>query len=1318
MFETKFLHISKLYGRYQKKFEELRGQPDWGDWPDDNNFFDAGKIQLAGGSDYSGYEYLADRRNKYFYLQCLLHGAAKKLTEEGERTDEFGDYEDSLLDFLVNELKLLLGMFCFIDPRSGTEDEAQSIYLLGRFNESELKPSFTFPFFVNTKNIRNNREFHKVPDEWLAFYLDFNTATREHLLFKHDFVKFFGEQDWRRNKGPEKRHRVFYASSGEIDHTILQWLFCSLRPDIGLNRPFPIRVSHLLKDKSEVEEDVKECLRRHGQVADSIITTKGVERFLGKPSGKRGRAEKGQPKSATIKEWLQCFGLLNDTGRKLPTERLLAAIEFFYFHLTYRKVEKGKGEKEIGLDVEGYFSKYEGEGGYYSDWRSGSPGLVEKVEKFIECCENNLPVRNKSYQDIRGRINSHVALDKKLSDVVWSYLSLLEAFAAEKPGVKFAEYARFNVLSHFFQRYVLPLYSPLHKEQTCRGFIITPIFSNPNKPSDSGAKNLGNLGYFLGLIKDSDAKGRCFFNWRTHSDSETESGTIAFFYKDYLFYLQKFVYDLGMKEVKQIYYKGIEEKHAREIERQATRAAIADIINRNQAHHIGSHVSNRATLDKILERLGKSHEELEKKNFYLSVLDMLNRLNQYRDERSEYLTYLAQFSSPSSGYLFKDVLQPFIENTLLMDNIAANENINYVPDGDGRLSSNKLKIYVRLKDGGQRKSLRAVYLNGSDEVLYTSEDLPYLRTTNEKGYEYEKVQLTDEHGLEVNDIEVSLPGTLGKHALYSFFENFIRNSAKHGFKAEHERLEVIIELSDLENPDRITVEIKDNCSVVSEETVAGLNRSIGTRILDRENLGLIDMKVNACLLEARELTDDNCSKALEADKTSDDILFYRFRIARPKKAAFIGCYPQAAGLGQSGYYHFPKADDFLNAPINKAFQFAVFGETVLAGLPDAKKRNRFLSQLPARILNYKDVEKDLAEGGAAEILPTLYKHWNARLSNSEKPDHQIHITFQQGKREHPTERLSDAFKDSPILKVYSKDDLIDRSRISFDRDRRHIFFDRHGAIMGERRDSFDNSFVRDTKGSGRDHCWILIDKNNTDFDYISRYDLTQPELLPCELAEAGLLRVLVIDERAAEESVRVFGEKDEARKLDWRPEFYKFNLNPGANRLTLFDAAWAARVFIATHLNGAPLKQEIDISAGDKHVLKVDINGGGIAARVNFTSLYATYESTRVGGVRTRRWVPDGVQPKLTEIQLKPHVLVIHRTKLKELMGRYGESIVEKVAAEVHCLIVTTGSGTTHGLEGDFKILPFSTLNELLLGRRIQKLRLTKLLLELTKNRI
>lgn len=220
--------------------------------------------------------------------------------------------------------------------------------------------------------------------------------------------------------------------------------------------------------------------------------------------------------------------------------------------------------------------------------------------------------------------------------------------------------------------------------------------------------------------------------------------------------------------------------HHYDYERQqniATRASILDIINRNMSHHISSHVSNRATLDKVLERIDKNYGNLSNAKIYHTILDLLNRFNQYRDERGEYLTYITNFSSPSSAYFFQDVIRPFVENTLLMDNIAANENINYEKDNNGNLINNKLKLKVKLNNSGTLTEFCAYYLNTDKKKLYCSESLPYLRCKNDKlEYPYERIEFSNE----LNDIEVSLPGTLGKHALYSILENFIRNSAKHG----------------------------------------------------------------------------------------------------------------------------------------------------------------------------------------------------------------------------------------------------------------------------------------------------------------------------------------------------------------------------------------------------------------------------------------------------------------------------------------------------------------------------------------------------------
>ncbi|MGB8510188.1 MAG: hypothetical protein WCD76_17545 [Pyrinomonadaceae bacterium] len=1311
-----------------------------------NNLFQINKIQLV---NHDGYEYVKDRGNKYFYIQCLLHGAANKLVAADKRaakrssrknsslavadrrTVRSNTFEDSLHDFLIKDLQLLFGMYCFIDPRSGTEETADSFYLTGPFaGENQLTPSFTFPFFVNTRNIRNNPEFHKPPDEWLAFYLDLNAITREQINFKDDFVKFFGSQEWRRNQepdGPETKYNFFYASSGEIDHTILQWLTCFLvAHDIDLASPFPISVTKLFRKKGVLE---KVFARKHSRSIDKFTSSINGEMFLRVNDGAPPKDNSGKPEAHTIYDWLQNFGLLIDTSNEVPTERLLAAIEFFYFHL---KHWTNKSQKKIGFNTSSYFSRglNRPTKNYYGDpINAQDPRCYQAVKEFINLCEQTLPVLSKTYNEMREMIKYAGTPQKRLRDVFRSYLSVLQAFAMigsdEPPG--FTEYGRFNILSHFFQRNVLPLYNPLLKEETCRGFVIIPIFSNPHGSTGNIQKdeNTKDLGYFLGLIKDSDSKGRCYFNWRTHSDNVTESETIDFFYNEYLFHLQSFVYNLGFKEVKQIYYKGIEEKHAKEIKRQATHAAIADIINRNQAHHIGSHVSNRATLDKVLERLGKQHSDLHDKTLYLSILDLLNRLNQYRDERSEYLTYLAQYSSPSSAYLFKDVLQPFIENTLLMDNIAANENINYTDrHDDGNLLRNRLQLSVTLKNGGTDESFKALYKKWDGSVLYTSAELPYLRYKNDEGFQYETVELSHP------DIEVSLPGTLGKHALYSILENFIRNSAKHGHREKDNELVVYIELSNLDNPDHITVKITDNCSRIDDpRKIEGFNESIATPILERRDLGFIDMKVNACLMEGKELSDENCSKALKAG-TKGGILFYEFRIARPKKAVFIGCGNRyIVDQKLPGYSFFKTARAYIDAPISKSFQFAVINWRLENWLSPEKKQ-QLRSQLPGRVLYYQDVREELTNGNNPDRLGVLYRHWVASLTQSDRtgrkePCCQVHLTFKQSRHDRPTRDFKEcqAFAGHPILRSYSNEDL---PGASFEDRKHHIFYDRHGVMID---DHFKESFAWGEKK----HCWILIDKNNPDLDYISRYNLaSHAGLLPYELAEAGMLRVLVVDERAAEQSSRAIQDGprgDERMKL--QKDSYGFNkFDLSKNYLTLFDTAWAANVFIATHLNEVPLKDAIRFEDGDKHVLKVNMTKERIEYNTNITSLYGTCRAeVDENDNLVKKWEIQGDAPRLTSVALRPHVLIIHRTKLKELIDKDRAAsermkkdelppVVKRIFSEIPNVIVTTGSGTTHGIKGHFKILPFSTVNELVLGKRVQKLRLSKILLELTRDEI
>ncbi len=738
----------------------------------------------------------------------------------------------------------------------------------------------------------------------------------------------------------------------------------------------------------------------------------------------------------------------------------------------------------------------------------------------------------------------------------------------------------------------------------------------------------------------------------------------------------------------------------REVEQQATKSVISDIINRNMAHHIISHVSNRATLDKVLERIDlkndflfknettfTSNEEKEnnRRRNYETVLDLLNRFNLYRDERGEYLTYITNFSSPSSAYFFQDVILPFVENTLLMDNIAANENINYQKDTNGYLKSNKLQLKVKWNNNGKQENIIAEYFDLTGKKLYCSESLPYLRLKNDKQeYPYEPPKLSHQ------DIEISLPGTLGKHALYSILENFIRNSAKHGLEQKKNGLDIILLLNEKE--EEVEATLTDNCSFVTEEKIIEFNESIQTEILKRKDLGLIDMKVNACILAGMELNDENCKKALIA-YLYEGKLAYKFKIAKPKKAVFIGEF-NCEKDNKNGFYYFKTIEEYRNSDISKSFEFAVLSDDLYEN-----QKNTIASQLPARVLKYSEIESSKEED-----IGHLYDVWLKILRGDKKAN--VHLFFEQNNNTVLTKEFKTKYEKHQNLKIYSNEDLNTELTITYDK---NVFFDRHGNLIAKF--STNKSFV-DTN-----HSWILIDKNNPDFDYISRYDIeNKSNLLAYELEEAGLLKVLVIDERVAEQSVRTISDTDQASKLgeEKRSDFWKWEKQNGKFNLTLFDLAWASNVFLATHLGEVELKQKINEQT--EHCLKVKFKNGEIELETNIPSQSASRINQKWNDNKTSNQISNS---KNETICIKPDVIIIHRTKLKELLTLNSNFVKELLNKnEGISLVVTTGSGTTHGIEGDYKILPFATLSKFILGKRINKLQFSKTLLGLTKNKI
>lgn len=291
----------------------------------------------------------------------------------------------------------------------------------------------------------------------------------------------------------------------------------------------------------------------------------------------------------------------------------------------------------------------------------------------------------------------------------------------------------------------------------------------------------------------------------------------------------------------------------RAIRNQALTAAVSQIMARNSAHHIGSHIKIRATPDIVRKRICELYTCLDSSTLYTHadvvgwIELMKSRLDWYEVARNE---YMAEFRQPPRNMMFyREVVLPFVENPLIMDNIAASEEVRYVPG-----SYNKLRVRCFI---------------GNSEISCCYPDLQKFGEDQDGDVQYPdlfpymtKSKLDPRHDLDaafnnkdicgVSDIEICLPSP---HAFYSILENLIRNGAKHNKEALQDGgvLEIYIDIQDKDG-DLYQVSIYDNVSALCVEDLTEMHKKKQSSLLEetgqprRENLGIADMKINAHLL--------------------------------------------------------------------------------------------------------------------------------------------------------------------------------------------------------------------------------------------------------------------------------------------------------------------------------------------------------------------------------------------------------------------------------------------------------------------------------------
>jgi hypothetical protein len=433
-------------------------------------------------------------------------------------------------------------------------------------------------------------------------------------------------------------------------------------------------------------------------------------------------------------------------------------------------------------------------------------------------------------------------------------------------------------------------------------------------------------------------------------------------------------------------------------------ALVAQIFARNFAHNIGSHVAIRSSNTEVRKRLLSMKLVNQAEDIIdMSINDWLDlvteKINLYEINRN---AFLAEYNSPPQNLMFfREIILPFCENTLLLDNIAQSENIKYEEPG----YFNKLKINVIVNGTPMRATYPYLRPVRSCQVAYP-DNFPYFFESIE---DFRLVDAFNQVVIENSgiDVEVCMPNP---HAFYSILENFIRNSAKHNknrlvkydknlhsellamypdFSDETSgylfpgRLEIFLEIRDDGDPDYFYVSIFDNISLLTERRLEIFQRGIKIdRISEgkeiKRNLGIADIKINAHLIASREeFSEQNLSESIELlvgrEPASDNSSFmsydefkrsvslakyshyrfgYRFKLTKAKKVAWIGKEFISPEMMNAGFIAYPDLISFASKGNNllTAFDFAVLEIPAIDQLDDGDDIENLLTHLPFRIL--------------------------------------------------------------------------------------------------------------------------------------------------------------------------------------------------------------------------------------------------------------------------------------------------------------------------------------------------------------------------------
>jgi len=783
------------------------------------------------------------------------------------------------------------------------------------------------------------------------------------------------------------------------------------------------------------------------------------------------------------------------------------------------------------------------------------------------------------------------------------------------------------------------------------------------------------------------------------------------------------------------------------------KAAISAIISRNHSHHIGSHVTPRTSVKDIEKRLGDKELgcRLNEGDLLKVIGNLKSRLDKYIQKKADFMAEIATepLTTTISKSFFREVLLYFIQNTLLTDNIGANEGVNYKLQ-DGR-SENRLKIHFLFKGQEFTADFKGNCINC--DRTFDHMTLPYTGLCDCNSPE--ELYLSNPKG---KDVTIAWPGPLGEFSFYCFLENFIRNAIKHNYEKLRNNgpLNVYVSVGELDEDDsekhefykiEVWEDVTDPCKPIpvaidgkSETTtlkkhLAGL---IHSEIVDNQGRlkkgawGIAEMKIMATLMRGSDnfiSMNSNLSVGC-CKKDGKERLIYEFRIMKPKEIAIIAKTSpeddksiQHRDQGVWWFDSFGKLKNHQTHGLSPAtFNIVVIDKAVYNDEEKNIKKHSHL--LPYRII-VADQHKtlcecddlpgairgkiecnELKEKDANDIISGCWDEWVAGLmkrNGYENP--RVDLFLQQKMKDTPTSEWKERAKEwdnndnSLKLSIISTENRIIPA---VENSENHFIYDRHFRGIG----------ILNTPANFENNPPMFheaFDKCSSDFVPIFASSPT-PQMI-YQLAEAASLRILIIDERVAEVAYKEMSIEIDAK------DYYKIQ-----NRMRLNIAKWS-NIFIATHL-----KINDKSTAYDVHHSTQNKSPRVCVKCKTFSDI--NVETSRVNEFKVY-WCNGndcGECNSAKEIEPQPNALIMHQgvaeSLLKDaiLINNKAETFVEALTAflnglkkHIPYIVIDSGRGIPANLPQTAKFLPFSLIEDYLMKDRMAKFTLTRVLMNIMR---